>query len=97
MRRRDLIVGLWAVAVVGRAQAQQSAKVPCIAVVSPSGPAAHVLASDWPMWDELRRLGYIEGQNLLIERYSGEGRIGAAPPQAPFDDHSRCNDMMRAS
>ena len=23
---------------------------------------------------ELRRLGYIEGQNLIVERYSGEGR-----------------------
>jgi putative ABC transport system substrate-binding protein len=30
---------------------------------------------------ELRRLGYVEGQNLLIERYSGEGRAveGGAP------------------
>jgi putative ABC transport system substrate-binding protein len=74
MRRRDLIIGLGAVALVGSAQAQQSGKVHRIAVVSASGPAAHVLASDSPMWDELRRLGYVEGQNLLIERYSGEGR-----------------------
>ena len=27
-----------------------------------------------PFWKELRRLGDIEGQNLSIDRYSGEGR-----------------------
>ena len=26
------------------------------------------------LFNELRRLGYVEGQSLLIERYSGEGR-----------------------
>jgi putative ABC transport system substrate-binding protein len=26
-------------------------------------------------FSELRRLGYIEGQNLIVERYSGEGRV----------------------
>ena len=25
-------------------------------------------------FDELSRLGYVEGQNLAVERYSGEGR-----------------------
>jgi putative ABC transport system substrate-binding protein len=69
VRRRDLIIGLWAVAIVGSAQAQQRGKVHRIAVISAATPAA-----DWPLWGELRRLGYIEGQNLLIERYSGEGR-----------------------
>jgi len=24
--------------------------------------------------EELRRLGYVEGRNLILERYSGEGR-----------------------
>jgi putative tryptophan/tyrosine transport system substrate-binding protein len=31
---------------------------------------------------ELHRLGYIEGQNLLIERYSGEGRALRYPELA---------------
>jgi putative ABC transport system substrate-binding protein len=26
------------------------------------------------LFHELRRLGYIEGQNLIVERYSAEGR-----------------------
>jgi putative ABC transport system substrate-binding protein len=77
MRRRDFIVGLWAVATVGSAQAQQSGKVHRVAVISASTPAA-----DWPLWGELRRLGYVEGQNLLIERYSGEGRTARYPDLA---------------
>jgi putative tryptophan/tyrosine transport system substrate-binding protein len=31
---------------------------------------------------ELRRLGYFEGENLLIERYSGEGRATHHPDLA---------------
>jgi putative ABC transport system substrate-binding protein len=27
------------------------------------------------LFSELRRLGYIEGHNLIVERYSGEGKI----------------------
>jgi putative ABC transport system substrate-binding protein len=82
MRRRDLVVGLWAVAIVGSAQAQQSGKVHHIAVVIPSGPAEQLLTSDWPLWGELRRLGYVEGQNMLIARYSGESRIDRYPDLA---------------
>jgi len=26
------------------------------------------------LFQELRLLGYVEGQNLVVERYSGEGR-----------------------
>src|SRR5262245_22207627 len=82
MRRRNLIFGLLAVATMGDAYAQQGGKVHRITVVSCSGPAAHLLSSDWPMWDEFRRLGYVEGQNLLIERFSGEGRAAHYPDLA---------------
>jgi putative tryptophan/tyrosine transport system substrate-binding protein len=34
------------------------------------------------LFNELRRLGYVEGQNLLIERYSGEGRAEHYPDLA---------------
>jgi putative ABC transport system substrate-binding protein len=77
MRRRDLIIGLWAVATVGSAQAQQSGKAHRIAIVAPSTPGP-----DWPVWGELRRLGYVEGQGLLIERYSGEDRAAHNPELA---------------
>jgi putative ABC transport system substrate-binding protein len=82
MRRRNFIFGLWALALTGNAQAQQNGKVHRIAIVSTAGPPAHLLSRDWPMWDEFRRLGYVEGQNLLIERYSGEGRAEHYPELA---------------
>jgi putative ABC transport system substrate-binding protein len=61
------------------ASAQQSTKAYRIASVSPSHPVKQMSegASGSPgfkaLFGELRRLGYIEGQNLIVERYSGEG------------------------
>ena len=34
------------------------------------------------MFNELRRLGYVEGDNLLVERFSGEGRAAYFPDLA---------------
>ena len=34
------------------------------------------------LFSELRRLGYVEGDNLVIERYSGEGRAARYPELA---------------
>ena len=80
MRRRDFIKGIivsttWPVAV----RAQQTAKTHRIAVVNPSASIADMseIGSNpnyVALFKELRRLGYIEGVNLVIMRYSGEGR-----------------------
>src|SRR3977135_923177 len=79
MRRRDFITALgtaatWPLA----ARAQQPAKMKRIAFVRPSGPVSEVSVSGSPYYraffEELGRLGYVEGQNLGVERYSGEGR-----------------------
>jgi len=49
-----------------------------IAFVRPAGPVSEVSVSGSPYYraffEELSRLGYVEGQNLGVERYSGEGR-----------------------
>jgi putative ABC transport system substrate-binding protein len=78
MRRRELIAGLLLAATTGRAQAQQSAKVYHIAIVHPSAPVAELTETGTArfvaLFKELRRLGYVEGQNILVERYSGAGR-----------------------
>jgi putative ABC transport system substrate-binding protein len=78
MRRRNLIFGLFAVAATGSVRAEQTKKVHRIAIVVSAGPVTAITESGDAFWqslfDELRRLGYVEGQNLLIERYSGEGR-----------------------
>jgi putative tryptophan/tyrosine transport system substrate-binding protein len=87
MRRHKSILGLLAIAIVGSAVAQQSARVHRIAVVHPSHPLASLTENSFSpgvraIFTELRRLGYIEGKNLLIERYSGEGRAAHYPDLA---------------
>jgi len=59
--------------------AQQRAGVRRIAIVNPSGSAERLTEESnrryyGPFFEELRRLGYVEGQNLTVLRYSGEGR-----------------------
>jgi putative tryptophan/tyrosine transport system substrate-binding protein len=87
MRRRNLIFGVLAVTAIGSARAEQSRKDYRIAVVHPSHPVASLTETSFSpgiraLFIELRRLGYIEGKNLLIERYSGEGRAAHYPDLA---------------
>jgi putative tryptophan/tyrosine transport system substrate-binding protein len=79
MRRRDVIAGLLVAATMASARAQQTGKVYRIAIVTPAGPLADISESgvrrSWrAFFGELRRLGYVEGRNLAVERYSGEGK-----------------------
>jgi putative ABC transport system substrate-binding protein len=58
--------------------AQQTPKVYRIATVSPSVPVTEMTEtgaqhSYRAFLGELRRLGYVEGQNLIVERFSAEG------------------------
>src|ERR1043165_10265657 len=80
MRRRELLGALggaaasWPLA----ARAQQSATKRRIAIFHPAIPVALLTetggGSAWrAFFGELRRLGYVEGENLIIERYSAEG------------------------
>ena len=88
MRRRDFIVGLMVAAPMGRAQAQQTGKVYRIAFAHPTAPVADQNQASRgsltipAIFEELLRLGYVEGRNLLIERYSGEGRATQYPDLA---------------
>ncbi len=79
MRRRDFITALgtaatWPLTVL----AQQPAKMKRIAVVTPATKVSEMNVSGRPhyraFFEELSRLGYVEGQNLEVQRYSGEGR-----------------------
>jgi putative ABC transport system substrate-binding protein len=78
MRRRDAIAGLIVATTLCRAHAQQAGKVYRIAIVSPATPVSELNENASPplraFLGELRRLGYVEGDNLLIERFSGGGR-----------------------
>jgi putative tryptophan/tyrosine transport system substrate-binding protein len=81
MRRRTFIASLLVAAAAGRAQAQLTAKVYRIARIFPAMPVAEAIklkntkgSLPWLFLEELRRLGFVEGQNLVFERYSAEGR-----------------------
>jgi putative ABC transport system substrate-binding protein len=85
MRRRNFIFGLMAAATVGNARAEQKAQR--IAFAFPSIPVSIMTETSGDplfkgLFNELRHLGYVEGQNLLIERYSGEGRAVHFPDLA---------------
>jgi putative ABC transport system substrate-binding protein len=83
MRRREFIGNLIGTAVAWplAASAQQPAKVYRIAIVHPSAPVERMSEGESgstgfkAMLGELRRQGFVEGQNLIVERYSGEGKI----------------------
>ncbi|HUL88538.1 MAG TPA: ABC transporter substrate-binding protein [Pseudolabrys sp.] len=80
MRRRDFITFVGgAVATPLVARAQQAGKVHQIAVVHPSHPISDLRETGSiiffrALFTELRRLGYVEDKNMIIARYSAEGR-----------------------
>jgi putative tryptophan/tyrosine transport system substrate-binding protein len=80
MRRRSFLAGVasttaaWPLA----ARAQQAPTKQRIAIFHPAIPVTLLTetggGSAWrAFFGELRRLGYVEGENLIIERYSAEG------------------------
>ena len=95
--RRDFIALLggataaWPLA----ARAQQSSRMKRIAMVSPAEKIGDMGVNGAPFYhmafEELSRLGYVEGQNLVVERYSGEGRT------EHYADLARMEDVLRAS
>jgi putative ABC transport system substrate-binding protein len=81
MRRRDFLISILLVSAAS-AQAQERVRQHRIAMVIPAGATAAISETSddavfrrlWqPFFEELRRLGDVEGQNLTVERYSGEG------------------------
>src|SRR5215510_9009779 len=77
MKRREFIACLLVAASLRQARAQQPAKVHRIAIVTVAIPIADMTeTSSFPYYraffQELRRFGYIEGRNLIVERYSPE-------------------------
>ena len=78
MRRRDFTAGLLLASTAQWVRAEERATQHRIAIVITSGPVARIndpQSRAWQaFWEELRRLGDVEGQNLTVERYSGEGR-----------------------
>src|SRR5260370_31242428 len=94
------------------ARAQQPAKTHRIAIVHPSVSISEMNETgDHPyypaLFKELRRLGHVEGKNLVVARYSGEGREDRYPelcrdvvgtkPDVMFTGASRLVLMFKAA
>jgi putative ABC transport system substrate-binding protein len=80
MRRRDFTIGLLLAGGARPVRAQVDTEPHRIAIVIPSGPVARISDTGGgrfyqAIFDQLRRLGDVEGQNLTVDRYSGEGRL----------------------
>ena len=84
MRRRDFIAtvgvaGLWSLA----ARAQQPSKMKRVAMVVPATKPDDLRLGRDPavsiIFEEMKRLGYVEGVNLVVDRYSAEGRFDRYP------------------
>jgi ABC-type uncharacterized transport system substrate-binding protein len=84
MKRRDFTIGLLLASATG-VRAQERAKQHRIAIIIGAGPVANISEASTdvlsrrlyqPFFEELRRLGDAEGQNLAVERFSGDGRLG---------------------
>jgi putative tryptophan/tyrosine transport system substrate-binding protein len=78
VKRRDFVIGLLLSATTASAQAQQRAKVYRLAVVDPINPLPDLTeAGGLPYYrgffERLQQLGFVEGGNLEIKRYSAEG------------------------
>jgi putative ABC transport system substrate-binding protein len=79
MRRREFVTLVSSAAAWSfTARAQQAATKQRIAIFHPAIPTTLLTetggGSAWrAFFAELRRLGYVEGENLIIERYSAEG------------------------
>jgi putative tryptophan/tyrosine transport system substrate-binding protein len=88
MKRRDFIAGMGgAVAWRVVARAQQSDGISRLAIITPTAPVAEIgevshLPAYRVLFGELRKLGYVEGRNLIVERYSAEGRPERYPDLA---------------
>jgi putative tryptophan/tyrosine transport system substrate-binding protein len=102
MRRREFIASLMLAATMQSTGAQQPRKVYRIAVVHPTASASDMTETGRhptlpAFFQELRRLGYVEGDNLAVERYSTEGRAESWPERVRQSVHSNPDVIFAVS
>jgi putative ABC transport system substrate-binding protein len=97
MKRRDFIaLAGGAAALPFAARAQQSGKVWRVGVLD-TVPAAHNARNIEAFRGAMRSLGYVEGQNLVIEYRSPEGRLERLPGLAAELVRLRCDAIVARS
>jgi ABC transporter substrate binding protein len=75
MRRRELLTGLVGALAASTVRARAAGKTYRLAVMGGSQPTSEMSETGFygTLFKELRRLGYIEGENLIVLRFSAEG------------------------
>jgi putative ABC transport system substrate-binding protein len=84
MKRREFIAVTMMLATATRqAMAQPAAKMKRVAMFHPATKPEEMRIGGDPtyaiIFEEMKRLGYVEGVNLIVERYSAEGRFDHFP------------------
>jgi len=84
MKRREFITLIGGAAAMPlAARAQQSAKLKRVAMIHPATKPDDMRIGGDPhyaiLFEEIKRLGYVEGVNLTVDRYSAEGRFDRFP------------------
>jgi putative ABC transport system substrate-binding protein len=87
MKRREFIAFVVASAAVATwqplAHAQQPQRMKRLAMIHPATKPADMRIGGDPaytdIFEEMKRLGYVEGINLIVDRYSAEGRYDRFP------------------
>jgi putative ABC transport system substrate-binding protein len=84
MKRREFIVATVMLATaMGQAVAQQPARWKRVALVHPATKPEDMRIGGDPnyaiLFEEMKRLGYVEGVNLFVDRYSAEGDFDRFP------------------
>ena len=81
MKRRTFVAGSAALLTMpGIVRAQTTKPTKRLAMIRPAGSVSVMTPSGYPYYkvffEELARLGYVEGQNLIVFRVSAEGHEG---------------------
>src|SRR3954452_20388200 len=87
MRRRDLLGFAGGIAVswplAGAAQQSAQRRIALVANADPASGMTETGRENWQsLFAELRRRGWVEGQNLVVERYSVDGHNERHPELA---------------
>jgi putative tryptophan/tyrosine transport system substrate-binding protein len=111
VRRRKFIGGLLLTATMGQARAAlaKTYRIAIFDAVTPVEVMNESAGPQYPMWNplfkELRRLGYAEGENLVVERYGIKEyspdlarKVVAARPDVIFaDETTAVHDLIAAT
>src|SRR5262245_54220596 len=113
MRRRDVVKAIASLAATWplTTRAQQPGRVYRLAILAQTDPIDVLTGTRGQFWtalfEELRRLGYYEGQNLTVEWYSSAGdaehasqlarQVAANKPDIIFTPDTRMAGVLKAT